>query len=441
VNPPRRRAARRRRRHAGSVNQSAFLGVLARIWLVYDARVMCPRRSQSRAWPAYFLVVALGASAAGAVAKAADAAPPFGDPTTEWLDWTLGPGAESCAGNAAFASQVAAQLGQPPADAARRWKRRLSITIQRQPARPRNWSAELRLIAADGSIAGTRRMERDEESCAPVVEALALMTSLVLAEAPAAETPGPAAAPAPRAPAGGAATPDSPTAEAPETASPEPPTAPEPPPPAPPPPPPVPPPISPLPGSAGTAAASREPPAIDLRPPRLATGAGIAGGAGLLPRMAAGAEVHIALAIAPFPTLFASGTIWRSQSAFIDGSNSGSTLGLWLAGLGLCPIDHRWTTRSFSACLGGEVGRLHAAGVGFPQAFDQDHWAADVTTGARVRQAIDGSGFYLAAAVRLAVPLLRGRILFGDANGAPAEIFRMWPVAVIAGLEAGYAFN
>ena len=272
------------------------------------------------------------------------------------------------------------------------------------------------------------------------------MTSLVLAEAPDAETPAPAAAPPRRTSAGGAATPDAPAAEAPAGASPEPPRAlesppaPEPPPAAPPPPSPVSPP--PVPGSTGTAPASREPPAIDRRPPRLTTGAGIAGGAGLLPRMAAGAEVHIALAIAPFPTLFASATIWRSQSEpDSQGSDSGSTLGLWLAGLGLCPIDHRWTTRSFSACLGGEVGRLHAAGVGFPQAFDQDHWAADVTTGARVRQAIDGGGFYLAAAVRLAVPLLRGRILFGDANGAQAEIFRMWPVAVIAGLEAGYAFK
>jgi hypothetical protein len=387
-----------------------------------------------------FLVVAF--STPGAVANAADPAPPFGDPMTEWLDWTRGPGAESCAESAVFASQVTAQLGQPPADAARRWKRRLSIAIQRQPARPPHWTAELRLIAADGSIAGTRRLERDEESCAPVVESLALMASLVLAEAPAPESPGPAAAP--RTPAGGAATPDAPSAEAPEAGSPEtlpapePPLAPESPPAASPA---APPPSPPSPGSAGTATASREPPAIELRPPRLTAGAGIAGGAGLLPRMAAGAEVRVALAIAPFPTLFASGIIWRSQSASIEGSNSGSTLGLWLAGLGLCPIDHRWTTRSFSACLGGEVGRLHAAGLGFPQAFDQDRWAADVTAGARVRQAIDGSGFYVAAAVRLAVPLLRGRILFGDANGAPAEIFRMWPVAVIAGLEAGYAFN
>lgn len=408
-------------------------------------RAMYPRRTRSRAAVLCFLVVAF--STASVAANGAAREPPFGDPTTEWLDWTLGPGAESCAGSAAFAAKVTAQLGHPPADAARRWKRRLSIVIQRQPARPRRWSAELRLIAADGSIAGTRGLERDEESCVPVVEALALMTSLVLAEAPAAETPGPAAAPPHRTSAGGTATPDSPAAEAPEAASPEPPPAldsalaPEALTAAPPPPSPVSPPTYPVPGSAGTSAASREPPAIDLRPPRLTTGAGIAGGAGLLPRMAAGAEVHIALAIAPFPTLFASGTLWRSQSELIQGTNSGSTLGLWLAGLGLCPIDHRWTTRSFSACLGGEVGRLHAAGVGFPQAFDQDHWAADVTTGARVRQAIDGSGFYLAAAVRLAVPLLRGRILFGDANGAPAEIFRMWPVAVIAGLEAGYAFN
>ena len=98
-------------------------------------------------------------------------------------------------------------------------------------------------------------------------------------------------------------------------------------------------------------------------------------------------------------------------------------------------------TRAVSACAGGELGRLHAAGIGFPQSFDQDHWAADLTAGGRLRQAIDGSDFYIALDLRVAVPLLRDRIVFGDATGAPVELFRMWPVAAIAGLEVGYAFD
>src|SRR3954468_11069303 len=145
---------------------------------------MPPRRTRCRAGLLCLLVLTSGASAPAAVATAADLAPRFSDPTTAWLEWTRGPGAESCPDGAVFEGAVAAQLGQPPAAAARRWNRRLSIAIQRATAHPGHWSAELRLIAADGRIAGTRRVERDEKSCAPVVEALVLMASLVLAEAP-----------------------------------------------------------------------------------------------------------------------------------------------------------------------------------------------------------------------------------------------------------------
>lgn len=147
------------------------------------------------------------------------------------------------------------------------------------------------------------------------------------------------------------------------------------------------------------------------------------------------------LALGPMPTIFASGLVWRSQNILIPGTGSGSTLGLWLAGAGICPIDHRWRTRALSACAGGEVGRLHASGMGFPQSFDQDRWAADLTAGGRLRQTIDGSDFYVALDLRVAVPLLRNRILFGDAAGAPVELFRMWPVAAVGALELGYAFD
>ena len=384
-------------------------------------------------------------------------APALGDPTTEWLDWTRGTSAASCADSSGFAVAVATQLGGPPAAAARHSNHRLSIAIQGPSGgTSTRWSAELRLIAADGSIAGTRHIERQSESCAPLIDALALMASLILAEVSGQQEGHPAAPPArpadaPPAP-GTVASATAGAEPAPETPPPEPPAAPlEPPPPEPEPPaasPPLPAPSPPSPLPAPAAPDSSEatatparPATPSLRPSRVTAGAGIASSAGLLPKLAAAAQVRLMLALGPMPTIFASGLIWRSQSTLISGGESGSTLGLWLAGAGICPIDHRWRTRALSACAGGEVGRLHASGIGFAQPFDQNRWAADLTVGGRLRQTIDGSDFYVALDLRAAVPLLRNRIVFGDATGAPVELFRMWPVAAIGALELGYAFD
>lgn len=416
---------------------------------------MRPRETRKWAWCVLILSVAVGSGAQGAAAASGNPAPALGDPTIEWLDWTRGTGAGSCADGMGFAVAVAKQLGEPPGAAGKRSSHRLSVAIERQGSgASARWAAELRLIAADGSIAGTRHMERPGESCAPLIDALALMASLILAEVsgrPPGQPAAPAAGPADSPPAPGAPSSATPGAEPPpETPPPEPPAAPlEPPPPEPEPPAASPPPSAPptpLPAPAATDGAEAtttpaRPATPSLRPSRVTAGAGIATSAGLLPKLAAAAQVHLMLALGSMPTIFASGVIWRSQSTLISGSETGSTIGLWLAGAGICPIDHRWRTRAVSACAGGEVGRLHASGIGFAQPFDQNRWAADLTAGGRLRQTLDGSDFYLALDLRVVVPLLRNRIVFGDAAGAPAELFRMWPVAAIGALELGYAFD
>ncbi len=377
----------------------------------------------------------------GTWAPRADAAPvspatQFGGSTIEWLDWTRGAGAQSCAASEAFAGVVATQLSEPPAAASRRSHHRVSIAIERQGGGASSrWSAELRLIAPDGSIAGTRHIERQGESCAPLIDALTLMASLILTEV--SGPPAPPAKPV-QPPQPAEAPPPEPAAPPPEPATPPA----EPPPPEREPPPPPSAPGPPAPSGAEATSPPARPASPSLRPSRVAAGAGIASSTGLLPKnLAPAAEVRLMLALGPMPTMFASGLIWRSQSILIAGSGSATTLGLWLAGAGLCPIDHRWRTRALSACAGGELGRLHAAGTGFPQSFDQDRWAADLTAGGRLRQTIDGSDFYIALDLRVAVPLLRNRIIFGDATGAPVELFRMWPVAAIGALEVGYAFD
>jgi hypothetical protein len=339
-------------------------------------------------------VLVMGAALAVGVGRAA---PARGDGAEGWLEWTRAAGAESCAGGAEFSAAVAAQLGEPPAAAARRWHRRVTVLLERRSAPPASWSADLRLTTDDGRIAGSRRIERDARSCAPLVDALTLVAALLLSEAPpslAAVDP-PAARPVPAPP---------PRPAAPPTA----------------------------------VAVAPAPAAARARSWGGSVEAGIAAGVGLLPNLAAAGEIRVAVAPPAGPTWFASAVAWRAQTAEVEGGARGATLGLWLAGLGVCPVDVRWSSRAVSGCAGGEVGRLRASGFGFDVTYEQRSWAADLTAGGRLRQEIAG-GFFVGLDLRAMVPLLRDRVTFATGAGTETEVFRASPVGAVAGIEVGYA--
>jgi hypothetical protein len=136
-----------------------------------------------------------------------------------------------------------------------------------------------------------------------------------------------------------------------------------------------------------------------------------------------------------------SAMVWGSERVSAPGGGaSGATLSLRTAGMALCPAARVGKTRALSACLGVDVGRLRAAGFGFDTAFDRQSWAVDLSAGGRLRQQI-GGGFFVGLDLRAVVPLLRDRITFVGADGASGEVFRMWPVGAVGGLEVGYNFR
>jgi hypothetical protein len=409
------------------------------------------------------VAISVSPNAAGAFAAADD------DGALGWLRWTRDPGAESCLGAVEFASRVEAQLGEPPAAAARRSRRRISVRLARRADAPVRWSADLTLLAADDIVAGTRRIDRGDDSCAPLGEALVLIAALILSEG--AET--------------GAGRPPVVAPVSPPT-KPAPPAAPPPrnlpAPPAPPPPPPEPPAATPPAPSSAPAALSGPapalpppgaappplplespapvPPPVQRAPPPVvrsrpappppksssssasAWGASLAAGpvagVGLLPNLAWAGEARFALVPPAWPPLLVSATVWRSESAVALDGASGARLGLWTVGLALSPLARVGKSRAFGAWVGAEVGRLQAAGFGFDTPFDKESWVVDLSVGGRLRQQIGGR-FFVEIDVRAVAPLLRNRITFVDASGASGELFRMWPVAPVGGLEIGYA--
>ena len=356
----------------------------------------------------------------------------------EWLEWTRGDGAASCPDGAEFAAQVAGELGGSPAEAASRGHRKLSVRIQRAPGAAARWTAELRLLGEDGAMVGSRALERGGDSCQPLADALALMASLLLGDASAAASEPAPATPTP--PVATATAGPAPTAAASATATP---TRTPPPPPTPVPVTPAPPPASPPARAAGVAAA-RPPRATEeaaVPAPRSADWAisadvGPVVAVGLLPDVGLAAEARVAVTPPAGPDLFASASAWRTDSVSLDGG-SGARVGLVMAGLGVCPLARRAPTRAVAGCLGVEGGRLSASGYGFDNAFTNERWTADVTLGAELRQRLGGA-LFVAFGLRAVVPLVRDRVVYGAPTGETRELFRMWPLALIAGLRVGY---
>jgi hypothetical protein len=138
------------------------------------------------------LVVGAALAAGGARA----AAPAGGDDAESWLEWSRGAGAGSCGGRAEFSAALAAQLGEPPAAAARRWRRRVTVRLEHPSTPAASWSADLRLLADDGQIAGSRHIQRGDRSCAPLVDALTLVAALLLSAPAPVVAAAPTAAPA-----------------------------------------------------------------------------------------------------------------------------------------------------------------------------------------------------------------------------------------------------
>jgi hypothetical protein len=361
-----------------------------------------------------------------------------------WLQWTRGAGAESCIDAAAFAARVEGELG-PRAGGSAATRPKVAITVARAPsgggARP--WLADLRLVAPDGTPAGSRHLERAGDSCDVLTDRLALVVALLLAGEgdPAArrEAAGSPDAGARDAGAGagagdavarddaGAPVPAPITMKQPP-ASPRSPTVAD---------------RSAAAGSATTGAAPSRRGGGDSPPSRPWTWAietGASAGLGSLPRLAVAVEGRLWVTPGRGPTLFATGSAGLSQRALVEGTDaSGADLDLWTAGLGVCPLtSHATDATAFFACLVGDVGSFDAVGFGFGQTRSGRHWTADVGVEGDIRQPLSRRTF-VAFGLRLVAPLVRDAIVYRQ-DATSMSIFRVAPVVATAALRLGAVF-
>jgi hypothetical protein len=305
--------------------------------------------------------------------------------TGDWLSWAA-PAAGSCGDRAGFAGEVERRLGRPPGAAADGLGLSIAVRVERVVDPAPRWLGELRVRTRDGAPEGVRTIERTDDTCAPITTTLALMVALVLQ--PSAPAAPPAAAPPPAAP-----PPPAPRAVDAEPAEPTP--------------------------DDHKSGAGRGPATLTLT-------AGPGASLGLQPGVALLGEASAI--VRPFGGLglFATFVLSAPSSAFV-GPNNGATLSRAGLDLGVCAPDLLWSSRALELCAGGEIGRLRAFGFGLTTNGEQNLWAFAATAGAHLRQRIDGP-LFVAAGIRLVVPLERDRIAYAGPAGVPIQIYQASPV-------------
>jgi hypothetical protein len=154
--------------------------------------------------------------------------------------------------------------------------------------------------------------------------------------------------------------------------------------------------------------------------------AGPAAGLGLQPGVALLGEASAIVRPGGGLGLYATFVLSAPSSAFV-GSGQGATVSRFGLDLGLCAPDLLWSSRALELCAGAEVGRLRAFGFGLPTNAEQNLWSFAATAGAHLRQMLDGR-LFMAAGVRLVVPLERDRIAYAGPGGVPVQIYQASPV-------------
>ena len=326
-----------------------------------------------------------------------------------WLDWSS-PSA-LCGDASAFSARVERALGRSPALAAAGAHVNVSArVVLAAVAGSPHWVGQVHLLRGDGRALGSRTIDRGDASCQPMVEALAVVTALALAD------DGIVAAPAPAQLDAGAATSPVPQAPAPPEA---------------PPPRNMPPPVAPV------AALSRSPAPVAPRWRSGVTG-GLKVGFGLLPRPALGAEVSAYLRTANGWKVFLAIDGWQRQSS-LDELGRGASLQRLEVNLGLCPLTFIHGSWDGAACLTGDLGRLSITGDGLPTASTRDRLVLDAGGGAELRRHLFGP---VTAGLTAAVtaPLIRDRVSYGTTDGGVVQVFRESPAVVTGSLRLAVAF-
>jgi hypothetical protein len=313
------------------------------------------------------------------------------DPVRASLAWVRGDGADRCPDADALRAALARRLGYDPtatipASVPAAPSVSVEVVVTRgAPDAP--WSAALFARAPDGTLLGDRHLTLRADSCAPLVDAVAL--------ALAASLDGDALArPAPP--------PDPPPPPAPVVVTP------------PPPPPPRPAPRARRWGVAATASA------------------GVA--LGVLPGAAPVAALAIELRPPRWPTLVVTG-LYQPDAA-VDLPLGRAVLRLALVGLAVCPWRAARGPLSLSLCAGALGGVLVAAGEALAVNRLAERPYAAVEAGARARWSA-GRYVHLTADAHAVAPLVRDTLVV-DGLG---DVVRVSPVGLRATIGVGVHFE
>jgi hypothetical protein len=112
------------------------------------------------------------------------------------LEWSRGPGAESCVSADDAAREVERLLGRPVFAAAADAERRLVVSIERT-SEPHGYRAHMTLVAASGVTLGSREITIEALSCESATEAFSLALAIIvdLPRTPEESAPPPAPSP------------------------------------------------------------------------------------------------------------------------------------------------------------------------------------------------------------------------------------------------------
>jgi hypothetical protein len=306
-------------------------------------------------------------------------------PTTARLEWTRAEGAEACIDGPALAEAVD-----------RRWGRRVfvddatsNVLVKGRVGRARGaWSVHLELERADGSKLGSRDIVTRAPDCSSlddsVALALGLMLDLTEQSATSAETSRDGGAP-----------PERPPITIPkETVAPR-------------------------------------------VPWWFETTLGGEAAVGLLPGLAFGGRLVVALEPPRLWRIELGGTLWQERDA--ESGPMGARLSMWTLDLAICPLTTEQKALNAWACLAQRAGTVRAEGVGFDRnASQKDTFlAAEARFGATWAFA---SPFVVHAAFGLQAPLVRLAFVYRDSQGDVGAVYRMSPVAGTFGLGIGARF-
>jgi len=335
------------------------------------------------------------AAAALALGGASDAEAEVPSARTASLAWLRLPAAESCIGARDLALRVERRLGRavftPPTggDIA------VEGRIERIEARSA-WHASLAVRDEAGHVLGVRDLERAGADCHAIDDELELVLALLID---------------PRAPI------------APPPASPRPlPAAP------------VSPLAAPLPASLPLAPSC--PPAPPQSAPwRGGVEAGPVVGFGLLPSTA-GVGIAIRAHLAPprGPAYEIGGAFWFDSHA--NERSISAIFSLAYGWASVCPVDALLGRTRATVCVGVQLGSLRADGTGLATPQHQEQLFFEPSLDARVRQRIVGP-LFAGLGAALAVPTIRDRYYFTDAQGTRQDLFQAAPITGLLDLALG----